>query len=233
MDEFHADYKAAAERAYELLISSRVIKTFPFDFFSLIYELGKEVDIRINTFSWFTDRGMNPKELIQSDDADTYELNGRYIIFYNETKPRNRIAFSMAHELGHLLLFHDLDHLDEFRNSDHMKFFRLYNRYEKEANVFASYLLMPDIILRRLSLPGGRFTSYFIESMFGVSQQAAEIKLKTMKWDFRVGRDFEDEVLRKFDAFIKSAARERKTYHEEFEYDLRTENERNLWIAER
>lgn len=58
----------------------------------------------------------------------------RTIIFYNDYRGRNRIRFTLAHELAHLVLMHP--GTDE-------------KAYEDEADFFANYLLAPAPLVLR------------------------------------------------------------------------------------
>jgi len=72
------------------------------------------------------------------DAYSSWLLNGAYpvIVLNNKKNPAVRRNFDMAHELGHLLLhrYVDFDQLD----TDGL------NKIEKEANLFASYLTLPE-----------------------------------------------------------------------------------------
>lgn len=77
--------------------------------------------IIIQTFDFGTEK---------MDGLTTVTSHGRKVIFLNSQMPNDRIRFSLAHELGHLVM-----HLDDVPNED--------RDVEKEADYFASQLLMP------------------------------------------------------------------------------------------
>ena len=64
------------------------------------------------------------------DGVSTVTGHGRKIIFLNSLMSNDRIRFSLAHELGHMVL-----HIDDIPGED--------RDVEEEANNFASQLLMP------------------------------------------------------------------------------------------
>lgn len=69
-----------------------------------------------------------------------------WFILYDETiEVEGRINFTIAHEFGHYLLHRELESAFECSQSKILGFAAnsTYRRIEKEANVFASYLLMP------------------------------------------------------------------------------------------
>jgi len=111
------------------------------------------------------------------------------VIGVNTSHSRARQNFTIAHELGHLLL-HDQEQL----HVDHEFRFRLRNdvssqgidEHEQEANYFAASLLMPRQFIER-DLAGQEFVDLldddFLRDLarkYGVSAQALAIRLKTL-----------------------------------------------------
>ena len=91
---------------------------------------------------------------------------GRSILLVNSTLPQGRARFSVAHELGHLLLRHEpVSRIGEPRDLDQ----------ERQADRFASELLMPFSLLRedcrRLSFDA-------LCRRYRVSRQAMRIRLE-------------------------------------------------------
>ena len=83
--------------------------------------------------------------------ADYYASKSKYIIYYNDVDKitfikSNRYRWSIAHELGHILLNHH-------KISDKTRIFRFnlsdeeYNQFEEEADYFAQLLLVPHAAL--------------------------------------------------------------------------------------
>lgn len=101
----------------------------------------------------------------------------------DETNPR-RERFSMAHELGHIVLGHDKD--DEIS--------------EREANIFASVFLCPRPILRTI---GSRSISE-VSSAFKVSLTAASIAISRMYIPDRANKDICEELKRHFKTETRS-----------------------------
>ena len=73
----------------------------------------------------------------------------------NETRDRNRIRFTIAHELGHFALNHQRDGVFVDQGNQHFSIFLRNeksaegtNQQEIEANAFAAALLMPEQFLR-------------------------------------------------------------------------------------
>ena len=84
--------------------------------------------------------------------------------------PRTR--FTVAHELGHVVLHDDgvLD-LDGRPEPDHQA------QIEREANIFAAHLLIPDAALRRLEVTQAT-TPDALTRRFGVSSMMASKRLQ-------------------------------------------------------
>ena len=81
------------------------------------------------------------EEIIYTDWGFTLSHNNRYFIFYNDNIKIGSQRFTIAHEIGHIVLEHFADSDAEIR--------------EVEANWFAANLLMPINVLKccRVSSP--------------------------------------------------------------------------------
>ena len=93
---------------------------------------------------------------------------GRGVLLVNSSLPQRRARFSIAHELGHLLLCHNpLGHIGGPRDSDQ----------ERQADRFASELLMPEALLRK------DCEKLLFEALcrrYRVSRQAMRIRLENV-----------------------------------------------------
>lgn len=92
----------------------------------------------------------------------------RYGIIYNANKPINRIKFTIAHELGHILL----GHLDFAKNTPDMN-------KELEADTFASNLLAPPRLIQyaQFNFDDFEYTPQYIAKLFNVSEACAKVRL--------------------------------------------------------
>ncbi len=90
-------------------------------------------------------------------------------IGYNANQAKVRQRFTIAHELGHFLSGHDdLKIVEDGFDKDTIK--------EKEANSFASELLMPrDLLLA--DMKGGKYDIPSLAKRYMVSEQAISIRL--------------------------------------------------------
>lgn len=85
----------------------------------------------------------------------------------------HRKRFTLAHEIGHVVLGHTPS---QFDGRTFVPSHRSWQ--EAQANRFASELLMPLPILKQF----GMLSPYVISEKFGVSIEAAEIKARQLGW---------------------------------------------------
>lgn len=111
-------------------------------------------------------------------------------IFYKNTDTYNRKIFTIAHELGHCCKHAEnlkISHIE--LRTDIEKF----NEHEKEANIFAGELLIPEIVLRpyydKLLVP----SLDALSKIFCVSANVMAARLDYLGLDYIVDTDI-DEV---------------------------------------
>jgi Zn-dependent peptidase ImmA (M78 family) len=95
-------------------------------------------------------------------------------IYVVDTLPYTRLAFTIAHELGHHILHQESD---IYYRSQYFKG-GVVNKKEQEANWFAASLLMPEDVFKAYwnsSKDINRLASYF-----GVSKMAAKFRLENL-----------------------------------------------------
>lgn len=143
-------------------------------------------------------------EELESDVSGVLIVKGeqRHILV-NKDHPANRTRFTIAHEIGHLLLHDDVgeDGGDQRMHIDRQ--IRVYQRVgaasstvydqaesltdaqmEREANNFAACLLMPGHRVIRAAMERDLFDELSVASLarkFGVSEQAMSIRLQQLK----------------------------------------------------
>lgn len=119
----------------------------------------------------------------------------RTYIFFDSTLPIARQRFTIAHEIGHLILGHVGVGQATVANREPTG---TESPQERQANQFAARLLAPACVLHEL----GILTASAIEQACGMSRQAAEVRAKRMLELERRGRWYtsplEREVLRQF-----------------------------------
>jgi Zn-dependent peptidase ImmA (M78 family) len=111
-------------------------------------------------------------------NAQTIDISGAVNhrnkkIFINASDPPKRQLFTVAHEIGHILLEGaQEDYIDYRRNS-------LPDKKEKEADYFAGCLLMPeDIFSYQWKLLHGDINK--LSELFGVSTPAIAVRANTL-----------------------------------------------------
>ncbi|MBP3708990.1 MAG: ImmA/IrrE family metallo-endopeptidase [Treponema sp.] len=234
MGEPFADFAFACTKANEVLVACTAIQAFPFSVQDVILEM---TDMEIRSYGALKKRGIcNPAQLFGSPDAVAVESNGRCIMYYDEDMPPVRKQFSFAHELGHIYAGHDIALVTKLLRAKDMRHEALYKKYELEANFFAAQLLMPHQVICELSRRGRKITCAFLMRTFGVSGEAAEKRLKTLRamrdWNatkINVGMTLDDIVREKFAPFIDATAPRDMPYTEEFEKELALQRERDAW----
>lgn len=144
----------------------------PIQFFTIIEKIEKPITIYSASFkdkwiSWMTKR-----------------IWSEYEIYINREQADVRKRFSTAHELGHIILWHlsnQYERIDYKMRKDGW-----YNpeelKEEKEANLFASALLMPAHLVQKLFSENKQI--YEMSSIFWVSDQAIRIRLFNLWYTF-------------------------------------------------
>ena len=155
------DYKIARNKAWETLIKCNIT--------SLPINLAIVARLNNITILKYSDSKQN-----LTGDGFSLNVNNVNVIYYNDKKPKARIRFTLAHELGHCLL-------------GHLKFGKTYNRnsekdfdgmdiFEMQANVFARDILMPATVLHSLDIKS--FED--ISRICNVSEQSAKIRYERL-----------------------------------------------------
>jgi Zn-dependent peptidase ImmA (M78 family) len=129
----------------------------PFDPYAIAHGLG--VDIR-----HITDRRWSGAVKFAGDRA---------VIWLNDADGRRRKRFTLAHELGHLLL-HGEEGRGMFRDATFAG-----TKLEREANEFAAELLMPASILRKYGAMA-EFDLGRLAKALDVSEEALQVRLSVL-----------------------------------------------------
>lgn len=144
--------------------------TYPTFVFEDIFKFCTNLGINVIPYNQYN-------ELYQiSRDGFTYYDNKEYSIFYNESRPYNRIRFTIAHELGHIFLnHHNLVSVNMLAKKDYY-----YNPiWEQQANVFARNILLPADIAKGLK----NYSHQEISNTFELSIQMVDLRYKTLQQD--------------------------------------------------
>ncbi len=106
--------------------------------------------------------------------------NGMYIVVYNQSQYYKRQIWTLAHEFGHIILEHHKIAGVTY-SSD------LYDRFESEANFFASEFLAPTPLIQYIEKECGEVTQRDLEFVFCLSGEAAIYRLRDYEREKRCG----------------------------------------------
>ena len=137
------------------------------------------------------------QELSDGQSGFTICQNGKCYVVYQDAEPPYRCRFTIAHELGHILLGHVLVDTPKYRT------FSENDENENAANVFARDLLAPACVLHELNITSAED----ISRVCNISMHAAEIRSERLRllkdrnaWYMH---PLERQVYKQFEPFIK------------------------------
>ena len=145
-----ADYNRIEEEL-TYLIEDLGLKYFPMDCF----EVAVLLKIEVRTYSDFCKEDRN-FVVSKAKDGFTVRKNGGFVIYYDASVRRDRVLFTIWHEIAHI-------HLGHFESNIS------YKQMEEEANHFAAAALAPLAFVHNLSLT----SEDLICKMCGVSEKMA------------------------------------------------------------
>lgn len=207
---FYGDYKKARDKAWEV-ISNYNVSSLPVDVIGLCAGMG------IITSSYQkakrTIRAFGLAEYASGNDGFATVINGRYFIFYDDTvTPQGRIRFTLAHELGHIVLGHLTSEniscragVTVWNRSEHSE----PNKLEAAANIFSSRLLAPACVLWALDLHAPEA----IAELCGLSASAAKVRSERMEQLYQREREW----LRKYNKTCFGISAQEKAALKQFE----------------
>ena len=188
-------YKMARDAAWDALIRCRITR-LPID----LQRVADQYRVPVLCYSDFP-------ELSLSGDGFAVDIDGPTIYINDRIHYRPRRRFTVAHELGHVILGHSLDRAqNRTRESDSGL-----SPLEVQANIFARDLLMPACILAALDV----HTPEDIMRICDVSYLSACIRAERLALLYRRGKfgvhPLERQVLAQFRDFITTGDRCNKT----------------------
>lgn len=159
----YGKYRYARNSAWQCLIDYNVT-SLPVNVVSIAKKAGIKVieNRKVNNLFNKLSPDESGKSIIEND---------KWHIIFNETESKCRCKFTVAHELGHIVLGHKL------KNGHHARTFDLSKpETETEADIFASRLLAPACVLWALDL----HTPEEIAKICDISNKAAKIRAERM-----------------------------------------------------
>lgn len=159
-------------RAY--LLSQKILYELGIDAFPInVFLAAKQacpLPIVFMTLGEYRNRIRIQDDLLVKDALCICRPGRGYLILYNEKQSKKRIRFSIAHELGHIMLGHLEDGRTEISGAglDDFTYFNM----EGEANTFAGNFLAPPILIDAVVRGTGRVDPALLAKIFYLSQQA-------------------------------------------------------------
>lgn len=187
----YKDYQNARDAAWKILLDCEVDR-LPVDLNDICQRLG----VRVRRFAEMG--GMS--DTARRTDGLTYFSWRRPVILFNQDKPPARIRFTVAHELGHLVLGHVAPGQRTTVNREPTP---ADDPIETVANQFAARLLAPACVLWGLDV----HTTEEISELCHISQRAAEFRAERMVVLYQRGKfltsPLECKVYERFLPFIR------------------------------
>lgn len=174
---YKRDYKKAVKKSIDVLIDEH-ITIFPVDPIAIVNSYGWRIMTytEMSKICHCTVRDIS--DALGSTDAVTKKDGLSYVILYNDTRINtpDRIRFTIAHEIGHILLGHVKPSVTKKLqtggwNGGFDKY--LYKKLECEANCFARNLLCPAVVLAQIE----SFNKNLIMDVFKISKKAADARV--------------------------------------------------------
>lgn len=178
-------YKKARNASWQALIDNKV-DSLPVDIVQIVQNNGIKLL-----------KNSQANEL-RSGEAGISIFDGKqWFIVYDDTLPIGRKRFTVAHEIGHIVLGHPLIAGFHARTMGGEL-----SQTESEANIFASRFLAPACVLWGLNV----HTAADISRICVISKEAAEIRAKRMeklyKRNMFLTSPLERQVYQQFKVFI-------------------------------
>ncbi len=194
----YRDYQNARDLSWQILIRFGV-REMPVRISDGIKKMGIVMASYSKSEAFLSEIGL--ARLTQVTDGLSVNLEGKYYIFYRGDMVPGRIRFTVAHELGHIVLGHLERQSHTTRNREPQAGDA---PIEQAANVFASRLLAPACVLHDLNA----LTPERISKLCDISLTAARFRAERMELLEKRGAfgasPLEREVHNQFRAFIRS-----------------------------
>lgn len=188
----YESYKKARDLSWEILLDTG-ITSLPVDLNKVLKVMGVKLILYCNAFLDVD----SPK--LRASDGFVAKIGDKKAIYLNESKgTMQRRRFTLAHELGHIVLDHPINPII-YRNSESDE-----NQLpiEVQANIFARDLLMPAGVLAALHVT----TVDEIMRICNVSHLSAQIRLERLTELYKRNKfgahPLERKVISQFKNFI-------------------------------
>ena len=169
----YGEYKVSRDLAWKIILDMGFTK-LPIKVSAICRKLGIQVRSYEKAKKLLKRHQLEHKTL--EIDGFTLGIDGRYTILFNEHCSIQRNRFTVAHELGHILLGHvpkDGIHITAINREPSSKD----NPLEQQANVFASRLMAPLCVLKSLRINDVKD----IAKLCDISETAAQFRFNRLK----------------------------------------------------
>lgn len=179
------NYKHATNMAYKTIIDNLSNFTLPIDVIGILQSLE---NVKLKSYSKVcTEFDYTYEELLKLFPSEygfnLYDdKNGNYLVLYNDFKEQTTTFFTLAHELGHIILKHKAD--TDINN--------------KEADCFARNLLCPIPIVDEVCMNNSDDYMLF----FGISEPMADVSLNFQDNDRYYIKDYYYNKIKEAFSFI-------------------------------
>ena len=133
---YYGMYQAVRDSAWRCLLDFGIDR-LPVDVRSMARQMG----IRVV-------RNSEVGDLLPNENGKAYFDGTNWLIIYNDNNPTELSRFTLAHELGHILLGHEMAYIRYAQVSE----FTVKPKAEQQADTFALRLLCPACVLWELGL---------------------------------------------------------------------------------
>lgn len=165
------NYKQARDAAWQFLIDCQ-IESLPVDIAKVCASKGYVLRSYQSGKNAIAALGLSGQQNVS--DGFTFLHSGKYYIFYNDRCSPGRQRFTIAHELGHIVLGHLLEGQYTVINREPAPGD---DPAETQANQFAARILAPACVLHALNVS----TVEELRQLCGISHQAAEFRLARLR----------------------------------------------------
>lgn len=210
LGKFYGKYKKTRNAAWRVHLEYQIHR-LPINVMELIKKMGIAIFSYSNGLKLLKE--LELENFCTNNEGFSLFLNGRWIIFYNENiVPRSRIRFTLAHELGHILLGHKMkiikssvgEILYTEENIDNNLNKKKKQQIEIDADMFAIRLLAPAIVLYSLEITNPYDIMYLCGLPFSIAKErSARLKKLSTKGKF-LSSSLEKDVFNSFRDFISN-----------------------------
>lgn len=200
MNERYKNYQQARDAAWQILIDCHV-SALPVNVGQICKQLGIPAYTYRVAAKVIADAGLSAQQA--ATDGFTLFLGGKAYIFYDDTRPAGRQRFTIAHELGHIILGHvgDGQYTLVNREPDPKD-----DPHETQANQFAARILAPACVIHAMGVTRAEDISRICNISLPAAQfRAARLAVLEGRGKY-LSHPLERRVFEQFTGFLSAQA---------------------------